>query len=437
MTSPSLIVLVIDRLGAGWLGPYGATWIDTPNFNRLAADSLLCENALADSPDLEQTYRGYLLGEHALASQAGRNAWNQLRAALGSTEQSLLHEAPERAPAAQVSWLERATQSGLPTSLVTDDPQVSRFAACQTFNEHIVLPQPSAERPADDVDDTGLAHLFQAAADALRAQRSPFTLLIHSRGMAGPWDGPLSLRNRFADEDDPTPPSLVEPPQQRVTADVDADVLLGFRQAYAGQITLLDMCLGMLLDEIDRQPWSDEVALVVTSPRGYPLGHHGRVGPCDEALYSELLHVPLLLRLPNRKTFAQRRQAIVQPSDLAATFAELLGQPPLEGSVSRSLLRLLDSPVGDAWQTACALGPNQRLIRTPAWLLRETLSGDHLHHELFVKPDDYWEVNEVASRAGEIVQSLVAQLDQRHLQLLSGDLSQTAPLPEPLLNIWR
>ena len=31
----------IDRLGAGWLGPYGNTWLDTPNFNRLAAQSLL------------------------------------------------------------------------------------------------------------------------------------------------------------------------------------------------------------------------------------------------------------------------------------------------------------------------------------------------------------------------------------------------------------
>src|SRR5256885_274942 len=32
----SIVVLVIDRLGAAWLGPCGNTWLDTPNFNRLA-----------------------------------------------------------------------------------------------------------------------------------------------------------------------------------------------------------------------------------------------------------------------------------------------------------------------------------------------------------------------------------------------------------------
>jgi len=437
MSPSSLIVLVVDRLGAGWLGPYGATWIDTPNFNRLAAASLLCENALADSPDLEQTYQGYLLGQHALNSTAGRSAWQILQMTLESTEQSLLQAAPQVAPSSGNSWLQRAADSGRRTVLVADDAQVAGFEPCQAFGEHIVLAEPTTDQLASDVDETGLAHLFQAAADALRNLKSPFVLFIHSRGMSGPWDAPQSLRNRFADEDDPTPPSLSEPPNMRLTADVDADVLLGFRQAYAGQVTLLDMCLGMLLDEIDRQSWSDEVSLIVTSPRGYPLGHHGRVGPCDDALYSELLHVPLLLRLPDRSTFAQRRQGLVQPADLANTFAELLGQPPVDATSSRNLLRLLNEPSGSEWQSAFSLGPNQRLIRTPAWLMRETLEGDQLHRELFVKPDDYWEVNEVASRGGDIVHLLATELNRRHAHLLSGRPAQVASLPEPLLNIWR
>ena len=35
------VVLVIDRLGADLLGAYGSTLFETPNFNRLAAQSLL------------------------------------------------------------------------------------------------------------------------------------------------------------------------------------------------------------------------------------------------------------------------------------------------------------------------------------------------------------------------------------------------------------
>ena len=32
--------------------------------------------------------------------------------------------------------------------------------------------------------------------------------------MSGAWDAPLELRNQFADEDDPEPPKLSQPPKQ-------------------------------------------------------------------------------------------------------------------------------------------------------------------------------------------------------------------------------
>ncbi len=437
MTASSLIVLVVDRLGAGWLGPHGATWIDTPSFNRLAAASLLCENALADSPSLEQAYRGYLLGQHALASAAGREAWHKLQARLESTGDSLLAAEPPLTAPPSLPWLKVAEANATRTILLTDDPDVARYDVCQAFAEHIVLPVSDPSEPADDVDATSLAHLFEAAADTLRSLSSPFVLFIHARGMAGPWDAPLELRNRFADEDDPTPPTFVTPPNLRATPQFDPDELLGYRQAYAGQITLLDMCLGMLLDEIDRQPWAQQTALMVTSPRGYPLGHHGRIGPCDEALYGDLLHVPLLLRLPDKSTLAQRRRGIVQTSDIAATITDLLTPANSTSAPARSLLRLLREHQPAEWQIGCALGPDQRLIRTPAWLMRESLLGDHLHHELFVKPDDYWEVNEIASRGGDIVQLLAAELDRRHREFLAGGSAQSAPLPEPLTSVWR
>ena len=35
------------------------------------------------------------------------------------------------------------------------------------------------------------------------------------------------------------------------------------------------------------------ICFAVTSPRGFPLGEHRRIGECDQALYGELLHVPV------------------------------------------------------------------------------------------------------------------------------------------------
>src|SRR4051794_34017157 len=70
MPAKHAVVLVIDRLGAGWLGPYGNTWLDAPNFNRLAARSLLFETAIAASPDVGEACRGYWTGRHVLESNA-------------------------------------------------------------------------------------------------------------------------------------------------------------------------------------------------------------------------------------------------------------------------------------------------------------------------------------------------------------------------------
>ena len=66
------ICLLVDRLHAGYLGCYGNSWIQTPGFNRLAAESFVCDQALADSPSLEQLYRGFWWAAHPLEPQRGR-----------------------------------------------------------------------------------------------------------------------------------------------------------------------------------------------------------------------------------------------------------------------------------------------------------------------------------------------------------------------------
>ena len=61
------ICLVIDRLHAGYLGAWGNTWIETPWLDRLAAESLVFDQMLVDTPHLEPLYRSYWHGLHALA----------------------------------------------------------------------------------------------------------------------------------------------------------------------------------------------------------------------------------------------------------------------------------------------------------------------------------------------------------------------------------
>ncbi|HUE73558.1 MAG TPA: hypothetical protein VMP01_21960, partial [Pirellulaceae bacterium] len=62
MSLRSAVVIVVDRLGPAYLGPYGNTWLDTPAFNALASRSLVCETVLAQSPQLADAYRAYWTG---------------------------------------------------------------------------------------------------------------------------------------------------------------------------------------------------------------------------------------------------------------------------------------------------------------------------------------------------------------------------------------
>jgi arylsulfatase A-like enzyme len=396
------IVLVVDRLGAGYLGPYGNTWIDTPNFNRLAAESLLFEFVMADSPHLPLLYRSYWKGLHAISDDA---AGDSLPESLVATD---IH-----------------------TAVVTDDQTVAELKWTDAFDERIALSPTPAVQTAEEVGLTQMAHLFASVVDWLAKAPEPFLLWVHSRGMAGSWDSPLDFRNQFADEEDPTPPDTVTPPVMRLETDYDPDDLLGLQHAYAGQVRLLDMCLGVLLDAVYTMPAGEATLLAVTSPRGYPLGEHGRVGQCDDTLYGELLNVPCFLRFPDGVGAAARSHYLVQPPDVFSTLLDWLGLPACDESVwGTSLIPALDDVLPSHRDRACSISEGHSAIRTPAWLLQRHPESKR---ELFAKPGDRWEANEVADRCGETANELETLLEEFREAVRSGDVTRLTPLSKVLV----
>ena len=72
--------------------------------------------------------------------------------------------------------------------------------------------------------------------------------------MAARWDAPYAFRARYAEQDDPPPPDSAEVPRFMLEKDFDPDLLLGIAQSYAGQVTLLDLCVGALLEFLHESP---------------------------------------------------------------------------------------------------------------------------------------------------------------------------------------
>jgi arylsulfatase A-like enzyme len=391
------ICLVFDRLHTGFLGAYGNTWIETPAFDRLAAESFVFDQMHVDSPRLGQLYRSFWQGWHALAP------------------------AVENRPALPAMLRE----AGVYCTLLTDERAVIEHPLAIEFDDCIQIDPPWQSQMAAEgaYEETHLARCFLQIIDWVQTAQRPFFLWCHIGSLGATWDAPPECRERYWDESDPPLLPTADVPDRMLKANFDPDELLIYTQAYAGQIALLDTCLGGFLEVLEEHPSAHKTMLALAGARGFPMGEHLRLGPCDEALHGELVHVPLLLRFPDGLGAASRSQALVEPADLWATLLDrwrIAGASP----TGQSLMPLVrEEPVATRDRLVVVGTGQERAIRTPAWYLRKAEPP-----ELYAKPDDLWEVNNVSNRCQEVVDCLLDATDQFEQAIYSGNVADLPPL---------
>jgi arylsulfatase A-like enzyme len=247
--------------------------------------------------------------------------------------------------------------------------------------------------------------------------------------MYGPWDAPIDLQRMLRDEGDPPPLEIVTVPNLVITAADDPDTSFRYSCAYAAQVMILDACWRTLMESVTarspHEPWL--VALV--GARGFPLGEHRRIGGVDERLHAEQLHVPLLLRFPDGLGRLARSVALVSHMDVLPTLtawiegSETMDSPHIDGM---SILPLV-SNANALWRDAIlSTSAKSVSFRTSAWCLRKSQSPSAMHEqtsdehqagELYVRPDDRWEANDVAKLCPDVVELLAGTVAQACQQL--------------------
>ena len=362
MPNQNIICLAVDRLRAAALGAYGNTWFETRALDSLASESFVFDHYLIDSPQLPLLYRSYWQGRHALEADPT--------------------EGDSR------SGIDVLRESGWMTALITDEPAAARLPLAESFEECRV----SASGPAsggavaEAINQTQMAQLFAEVATWIDTvgkndENQPFLLWVHSRGMDGAWDAPVELRNSLVEEDEPAPPQDARVPREQLDENHDPDQLHGAACAYAGQVMALDACVGALMDLLREHSLLENTLVVLLGVRGFPLGEHRRLGDVDAALHAELVHVPLLVRMPDGCGAMGRSQSLIQPPDLLATLFDWLqmeaGQP---SRFARSMLPLVRGEQEMLRDHVALLGDGaERALRTPAWYLRRPGSDDSRH----------------------------------------------------------
>jgi arylsulfatase A-like enzyme len=196
----------------------------------------------------------------------------------------------------------------------------------------------------------------------------------------------------------------------------DDEGILRVQDTYAAAVTWFDAQLGQLLDEISKRSWADELLLAFTASSGYPLGEHGRLGWDRPWLHEELVHVPLIIRFPGRLFAGRRIAALTQSDDLATALEMWQSRRPgadfVNGEVNLASLVSGDVPEIRPWaMSSWRIGArSEKAVRTAEWALLlpgDRGSDDALRpRQLFAKPDDRWEVNNVAEREFEKAEEL-------------------------------
>ena len=184
-------------------------------------------------------------------------------------------------------------------------------------------------------------------------------------------------------------------------------------RSFAAAVTTADAGLGKLFAALAEHGF-DDAAWLFTSDRGQALGEHGVVGDYRPWLYQELVHVPLIARLPDRAGEGRRVGGLTVPADVCATLLELHGVPVPAGLDGVSLMPQLRGR--ETTDRACVESglatPDaaERAVRTSEFaciLPTRVPEGDDMHQaELYVKPDDRFEANDVANEHPEVVAEL-------------------------------
>ena len=370
-----MLVVTIDRLPAWILPAFGCTWAAMPTVDALAGRGLVLDRLVAVGDDPLDT----------LASLAGRP------------------------PEAHAGWplLAAAAARGWSPAVVTDDADFAARLPADVAAR--VVPTAAEPRIAGDAAETNLGRLCAAAVDigALPGRRFVW---LHAASLGQAWDAPVEHRTTYLDPDDPPPPPGAGVPQLHVTAETDPDVLAVLRQLFAGQLTLLDECLGRLLEGLGADDPPRQWTVLLTGVRGLPLGLHGVVGPLPLAPYGELVQLPALLVDHQARMAAQRYGGLLTPADCGATLVELLGtaraaaDDPRRG---RSLGPLLDEWRFEHRDRAVSVTSRGVAVATPAWhLVLPTAADGEAQPLLFTKPDDFFEACDVADRVPAVAEEL-------------------------------
>ena len=371
----NVVVLLIDTQRADRLQPFNPqTRVRTPEIAEIAREGTLFENAQAPENWTKPSVASVLTSLWPATHQAKTDA--------------------ARVPAGAVLLSESYKEAGFSTaSFIANGFVSTSFGFEQGWDHYTNFIRENKDTRAENV--------FREAGDWIEHHKSErFFVYVQTIDPHVPYDPPSEYLNMYDQREyggqvapRATPDLLEKAKRNPPVITFDASDRRRLEGLYDGEVSYHDHWLGQFVDRLKALGVYDDTLFVITSDHGEEFNDHGSYGH-GHTVYQELIHVPLLFRLPGRIPAGQRIRQTVSTVDIGPTLFEGTGVPLEASAEGHSLQPYLRGQVPALPAVAFSdMLDDRRVIRAGRWKL--VLRG--VNPSLFDLQDDPGELRDLGT----------------------------------------
>jgi arylsulfatase A-like enzyme len=251
---------------------------------------------------------------------------------------------------------------------VTETLRSSALGRCLVHLVNLPLGAERRRKDAADINEDFLDWLSE------QEKERPFFAFINFFDAHSPYLLPEDCGHSFGHVETAAELAVLQNWETRPKQNIPENERTLVSDAYDDCLTYLDSQIGKLIDELERRGVLDNTLVIITADHGEELGEHRLYGH-GQSLYSQELHVPLMILLPGNRAAGRIVADPVSLRDIPATIVELLGASGDSPFPGNSLARCWEPGRGKHDQSATAVlsevalrekvSKNQN--RAPAW----------------------------------------------------------------------
>jgi arylsulfatase A-like enzyme len=295
---PNILLIVVDTLRWDFISAYGFPHPLTPNIDALAQEGVLYENAISASPWTTPSHASLFTSQYP-----SRN---------GVDGRNIILDPASKTLAAELSRIGFQTAGFINNVYIRRQTGLGRgFQQYEEFwgrNEgsSIMLLIEFLREKFYPREDTGAMETRNAVTNWLRhdwTTKHPFFLFVHLMEPHAPYGSPASKVQKFL------PPGVT--PQQAEKVNQDPEIFISGKlkmttrdfeiltALYQNDVNYVDSVIGGIIQDFKHRHLLDNTLVIFTSDHGEHFGDHGLMSH-ELSLYDVLLHVPLIIRFPDR-----------------------------------------------------------------------------------------------------------------------------------------